>query len=323
VRGRRAYRTNAATWGNTDHRFHHQPLLGTVVEVRVPGACGGRVARRIDAAAVEEIARLEHVFSAFDPTSELERWKRGEVRSPSAEFSAAMRLALDWQERSGGTFNTSSGIVSAAWRKAEAAGEPPSTAELGALASSIAEPRFVIDGNGYPAPVGDCSGVNLNAFVKGWIADRAVQRARLVAPAVDVLVNAGGDLRHAGTSAIRIGIENPLRPYDNEPPVCTIELANAGLATSGRARRGFRIANHWYSHVIDPRSGQTVDSTSSISVVAHDAATADVLATIAGLISTDEALDYTEALGAACLIITPDGKRQHNKRWAAIELPGA
>lgn len=315
-----AHSPEPPAWGAHHYRYQHQPLLGTFVEVRVPAATEPSTADEIDDAVISEIERLQLVLSAFDPASELERWKRGEIDSPSVEFSAAMRLALDWQSRSGGTFNTSSGTVSAAWRRAELAGQPPTPVELAALASAIAEPRFVIDDNGRPVPVGDCSGVNLNAFAKGWIVDRGVDAARAIHPEIDVLVNAGGDLRHVGTAPLRVGIENPLRAFDNEPPVVVVNLDNAGLATSGRARRGFRVANEWHSHVIDPRTGATVDSTASISILAEDAATADVLATIAGLMPTSEALAYTSSLGAGCLIVDASGVLHSNRLWDAVEV---
>lgn len=309
----------APVWGVDDYRFHHQPLLGTFVEVRVPSAVDARAAEAIDQAVTAEMMRLQGVFSAFDPQSELERWKRGEVSEPSEEFSAAMRMALDWQRSSGGRFNTAAGVVTQLWKHAEAAGSAPSEEARRAASSSIALPRFAIDDHGRPSRGDDCTGINLNAFVKGWIVDRACEAARVAAPDADALVNAGGDLRHVGDAPIRIGIENPLRPYDNEPPVSIVRLCDAGLATSGRARRGFRINNVWYSHVVDPRSGNTVDHHASISVIAPDAATADVLATVAGLMPTDEALSYTQSLGCACFLIDPDGSMHANSAWAVVE----
>lgn len=308
------------SWGPDDYRFQHQPLLGTFVEIRVPWATDEAAAERIDRAVTAEMMRLENVFSAFNPESELERWKRGEVAEPSPDFSAAMRLALDWQVRSAGRFDTAVGVVTELWRRGETDGRVPSDDELAAAASTIKDPLFAIDTAGRPVPVGDCRGVNLNAFVKGWIVDRAVDTARSVAPSTDILVNAGGDLRHTGSAPIRIGIENPLRPYDNEPPVSIIELCDSGLATSGRARRGFRISGTWYSHVLDPRTGRTVDNHASISVVAADAATADVLATVAGLMPAEECLTYAEALGSPCFLIGPDGSKRGNGQWANIEV---
>jgi thiamine biosynthesis lipoprotein len=314
--------STSSPWGPDDFRFFHQPLLGTFVEVRLPSAVGAERAEQVDRAVIDEMSRLQAVFSAYDPDSELARWQRLEVEWPSEEFSAAMRLALTWQQRSDGRFNTASGVLTEMWRSAQSDGNVPTAADLAAVAVSIREPRFAVDPDGRAHPVGDCSGVNLNAFAKGWIVDRAGARARELVPDSDVLVNAGGDLRHAGGSPIRIGIENPLRPYDNESPLAIVRICGSGLATSGRARQGFRVNGRWYSHVIDPRTGQTVDNYASISVVAHDAATADVLATVLGLLEPADAVRYADEEGAACLLIAPDGAQTRNERWVALEETG-
>jgi thiamine biosynthesis lipoprotein len=312
-------RPAAPTWGERQYRFRHHPLLGTTVEIRVGAGATRRTAGRIDRVAVDEMLRLEQVFSTYRTDSELERWKRGEVPVPSEDLCSALALALDWQERSRGVFNTSSGTLTALWRLAEVRGVPPSQDEMAAAAAAVQHPQYCVE-DGVPFIAGDPSGINLNAFVKGWIADRALTAASLSAPGEDIVVNAGGDLCHSGASAIEVGIENPLRPYDNEPPVARVRVANGGLATSGLARRGFRIAGRWYPHVIDPRTAAAVDTIASISVVASDAATADVLATIVGLLPPEEATDHCTAIGLACLVIDPNGRHWSNRAWADLEV---
>jgi len=285
--------------------FRHQPLLGTVVEVRCDGADEDQ-AEAVDAAVVAETARLERVFTVHDPGSELRRWQRGEVEAPGPELADVLALALDWQLRSGGAFNPAAGAVAALWRAAEARGEPPTPAEQAAVAAVVRRPLYHLDPEGVPRldiavdPGAERGVLDLNALAKGWIVDRAMAAGRSVAPPeADLVVSAGGDLRHTGPGSARVGIENPLRPYDNEPPVVTVEVSDAGLATSGRARRGFRIGGRWYGHVVDPRTGATVDHVAGITVVGPDAATADVLATILGLMVPADAAAHGEAEGVA------------------------
>lgn len=306
------------------HRFRHHPLIGTVVEtvVELPDAVpddeAHRLARHLDEVVVAEMVRLERVCSAFDPASELERWKRGEVPEPSADLSDVLAAALAFQEGSAGTFNPMVGVLTDAWRAAAAAGAPPAPAGLERLAASIADPRYALDSSGRPVATGDCSGFQLNAFAKGWIVDRALDVACRDGVAASVTVNAGGDLAHRGDRPTRVAVENPLRPYDNEPPLMTIELADAGLATSGRARKGVRIGGRWYSHVVDPRTGRPVDDVASVSVVARDAGTADAMATVLGVLGVDEALAWATERGLALLRIAPDGSRVSNAAWNSL-----
>lgn len=307
--------------------FRHQPLLGTVVEVRCDGA-DDAAAEAVDAVVVAEIERLERIFTVHQADSELRRWQRGEVDEPGPELSEVLASALDWQLRSGGAFNPAAGAVVALWRAAEARGEPPAPAEQAAVAAVARQPLYHIDPGGVPhldvpvSPDAERGVIDLNALAKGWIVDRALAAGRAAGPAeADLVVSAGGDLAHSGPGSARVGIENPLRPYDNEPPVVTVEVRGAGLATSGRARRGFRIGGRWYGHVVDPRTGATADHMAGISVVAPDAATADVLATILGLMPPADAAAQGEEHGVACLVIAPDGAVTVNDRWRS--LPGA
>jgi thiamine biosynthesis lipoprotein len=302
----------------TEQVFSHQGLLGTVVEVRV--LAGSRqLAEAVDRVVVGEVDRLERVFSVFDETSELCRWRRGETHAMSAEFAQVLSAASEWMDRSGGRFNPLVGELTAMWLQAESDGVTPSQEAAGAAAAMIRAPRFVIE-HGSPVMTGDCSALNLNAMAKGFIVDRALDAAASCG-AGSVCVNAGGDLAHRGEGTVRAGIENPHRPYDNEPPVTVIEVSNAALATSGDARRGFRVGPDWFGHVIDPRTGWPVDRIASMSVVAPDAMTADVVATVAGVRSPTQAITYLEQLdGVEGLVIDADGQRVATTGWASREV---
>ena len=336
--------------GRTDREperfaFLHHPLLGTVVEV-VVWCDSPSTADDVDAAVVAEIERREAIFSAYRPDSEFRRWAGGALDTPGPELSEVLALALDWQLRSDGAFNPAAGELTALWRAAEETGVIPSDDEIEASVRSIAEPRFVLDGD-RPVLVGSGDGLQLNAIAKGHIVDAALAAALDVevgtahdAATVDavtggsaterttgrgvvsVLVNAGGDLAHRGVRPTVVGIENPLRPYDNEPPVARLVLRDAGLATSGSSRRGFTVGTRRHSHVIDPRTGHPVTSQASISVVAPRAATADVVATVAGVLDPEQAVALVAPMdGVGCLVIGPDGRHHSDPTWDAVAEP--
>ncbi len=300
--------------------FRHHPLLGTVVEVIVSNSDEAE-ARSLDAAVVAEIERLEDVFSAFRTDSELNRWKRDELDAPpSVDLSRVMAAALDWQDRSGGVFNPLAGQLSQVWADAEAAGTMPAAHALRDAADAIGEPRYeMVDG--VPTLRGDCTDLNLNAIAKGYIVDSAAHVAHAMAADVAVLVSAGGDMRHLGRAAAIVGIANPLRPYDNEPPVTSIALYNAGLATSGGSRRGFRFGEQRVSHELDARTGLPLRTHASISVVAPDAMTADALTTVTGALSPVDTVATIEARpDAACLVIDTDGRHHADRAWGRLAV---
>lgn len=302
-------------------RFRHHPYLGTDLEVRV-GGLDEDEAVALDAVVRAEVERLERIFSVFDENSELRRWARRDLARPGPELLEVLTGALHWQRWSGGRFNPFVGVIGRRWARAEREGVEPTEQELEALAGAIAAPRFAVDAEGRLAVLGDLDGADLNAYAKGWIVDRAIDRAVEAChrPAsLDLVVNAGGDLRHVGRHPLVVGIENPHRPYDNEPPLTTIGLRNAAVATSGPARRGFTVGERRHSRIIDPRTGHTVEQIASVSVVAPDAATADVAATALGVGEPTEAPARATVLGLACLLVRSDGEQQANEAWRHLE----
>ena len=289
--------------------FRHHGLLGTVVELRVTAA-DEEEAELVDGVVIAEIERLVAVLSARDERSELRRWARGEVTEPSSELAAVLASAEEWTRRSGGAFDPRVGRAVDVWSRAAADGRVPDADELGRAVEGTPD-----------APPGI---VDLSAIAKGWIVDRAVALGGSQTGVGSLTVNAGGDLRHVGGGSIVVGIEDPHRPYDNAPPLVAVRLGQGALATSGGARRGWRIDGRWYPHVLDPRTGRPVDRVASASVLAPDAATADVVATVLTVAEIDEGLAFVEGLeGVEALVVARDGTVSRSPGWAASEVRAA
>lgn len=289
------------------------PLLGVTVGVRV--AARRRVARAVATAVLAEVARLEEVCSRFRPASELERWKRGEVTAPSDDLTEVLTLVHRLQTTSGGAYNPCTGVVAERWRSAAVTGAAPSPAELAGLAASIAAPRFSL--HPVPHPTDDCGPLDLHAAGKGWIVDRALAAGLAAvdeAPAL-LVVDAGGDLRHAGTDPVRVGVADPVDRDQRAAPVATILLRDGAVATSGRTRQGFVVGDARHSHVLDPRTGYPVDHLASVTVVAPTAAIADGLATVLGVAPVDRVPALADAHGVACLVVDRTGGQHANAAW--------
>ena len=131
-------------------------------------------------------------------------------------------------------------------------------------------------------------GVDPTGLVKGWAAQQALDILKSAgAPAA--MINAGGDIAVYGQPAPGrswgIGIQHPLA---RDRILLTAELAGAGaVATSGSYERG--------EHVVDPRAGGLTSALLSATVIGHDLAFADALAT--GLYaSRGELLDHISRL---------------------------
>ena len=301
----------------------HEPLMGTAVELQLvlDGEDQEERGQSYTSAVIEEMVRLQNVLSSVDASSEFSRWSRGEVAKASSELFEVLTETAYWQSVSGGRFNPATAALSTLWKDAEMSGVIPAAQDAQAIADAIAAPRWKVRDGRVLEQLGDCTHSTLNAFAKGWIVDRAISMLMTFDGVRSATVNAGGDLRRSGVDSLLVGIENPHRPFDNEPPLTAVSVQNASLATSGSARKGFQIGDRHFGHVIDPRTGWPVESIASISVVADTAATADVLATILGVQEPIEAIAEAEDRNTAVFIVDSEGNQFRSEAWTQIEVP--
>ncbi|MER5180976.1 FAD:protein FMN transferase [Streptomyces sp. NPDC002896] len=121
--------------------------------------------------------------------------------------------------------------------------------------------------------------IDVGAVGKGYLVD-IVSAMLQEAGLSRFVVDASGDLRHAGERIIRVGLEHP---FDPRQVIGVANLQGRALCASGVTRRAWGDGLH---HVLDARTGVPVGGVVATWVVADEAAVADGLAT---------ALFFTEA----------------------------
>jgi thiamine biosynthesis lipoprotein len=148
---------------------------------------------------------------------------------------------------------------------------------------------------------------------KAYIIDHAVKAVRNAWPSIEaLLLNIGGDIVVWGRSC-EIAIADPGAWYDNAPPITIIDLQNAAVATSGTYARG--------AHLTDARSGQSLKTNVSATVVAEDAVTANALATTLCLTRADYGVQLAEATPGAEALRIASGVLQRTSGFALRERP--
>jgi hypothetical protein len=90
--------------------------------------------------------------------------------------------------------------------------------------------------------------IDVGAAGKGYLVDLVLDLLR-EGGVDDVVVDAGGDLRHHGPGVTRVGLEHPTRP---DHAVGAAPLQNQALCASAVTRRAWGDGLH---HVLDPRTG--------------------------------------------------------------------
>lgn len=304
-------------------RLNHEHVLGTSFELKVFDSSNDQAAKA-EAAALAEIDRLAKILSSYDPDSEISRWQltRNESVTVSAEFGSVLRLFDYWRASTGGALDPAAAVVARVWKEAAARGQLPSDAERARVVAEVARPHWQLDGDGTRASHLSDTALVFNSLTKSFILERAAAAAMSAAKPAGMVLNIGGDIVVRGQVRETIAIADPLSDAENATPLDRIVVAGGAVATSGNYRRGFDIAGHHYSHIVDPRTGLTAETVLSATVIAQDASTAGAMATSMCVLTPDESARLAAKYrGTEYLLIMRDGQRFHSPGWTSLQRP--
>ena len=289
-----------------------RPGLGTTVEIQAVSDSGDRSAEGMQAA-LEEMDRLEALLTRHREESALSVLNStGHLAVPPPELDRILRRAVDVHRTSGGAFDISIKPLLDLFEHTD----PHRLSD-----AEIREARSLVGIDGLRSRDGSLRlersgmGLTLDGIAKGWILDRMAEV--LIARGLDdYLISAGGDIRTGGRPATDrpwwIGIRDPEDGSWMDP---IISITGGAVATSGDYERSY-TPDRSFHHIVDGSEGRSPLHAASVTVLAPDATTADVLATTLFVKQPDEALSFIRALrGCSCLIITRDGRQIRSARW--------
>ena len=186
---------------------------------------------------------------------------------PGPELRALLDETLRWAEKTGRAFDPRIGHLVKPLRHAQL---PLPAARGEGTGNSIAA-----------SAMGD---FEEGAFGKGYALDRM-----LALIDGETLINFGGQIVVRGTREVTIA-----DPARRDEPVLAFTIENASLSTSSG------------SHILDPRTGRTAGERGSVSVIAGDALTADILSTALYVMGEDDGLRWAAANHVAVVFINPN-----------------
>ncbi|WP_431210219.1 FAD:protein FMN transferase [Puia sp. P3] len=303
--------------------FRFENVLGTSLELKVRTVSRGE-SSKAESAVMREISRLSAILSGYDSGSEFSRWRRtsDEPVRVSPELYEVLSLFDQWRERTGGALDASAEAVTRRWKAAAAQNRLPTDSELAAAVAEVREVHWKLDPLNHTATHIGRAPLMLNSFAKSYIIRRAADAGMAAGNIDGIVVNIGGDIVVAGSQPEDVLISNPVSDAENEMPMDRVRVRGRAVATSGNYRRGELILGRWYSHIVDPRTGQPAGSVLSATVVAPSATDAGALATVFNVLSTDESIQLAAGMpGIDYLIITKDGRRVESAGWRGWSLP--
>jgi len=259
------------------------------------------------------MAEMEHINKTMSPyikTSELYQINLLAAKHPvkiSQELFDLIKRSFYFSEISHGAFDIT--FASIGYRYDYRKHIKPSDAEIKASLKEINYRHIVLDDKNRTVFF-DMPGVriDLGGIAKGFAVDKSIERLQRCG-IKDAMVTAGGDSRIIGDHDGRpwmIGIKDPRNKKDS---VVAIPLANTAISTSGDYERYFIKNGVRYHHILNPRTGKSVRSTRSVTIIAPDATTTDGLSTTVFVLGPRAGLALAERLkDVDAVIIDSHGK---------------
>ncbi|MFA7240106.1 MAG: FAD:protein FMN transferase [Sulfuricellaceae bacterium] len=272
----------------------------------------GAQAQAAISAALEELKRLEAIFSVYRADSAISALNRnGVLENAPQDFVALTTRALALAKISDGVYDPTVQPLWQTYFRHFIGANPDPT---GPSAADIAAARALVDwraveldaDNRRIAFARPGMGLTLNSGAQGYITDRVADVLR--AHGFDRMLVDMGEPRALSAkpdgSAWRIAIANPAHPTSM---VATLDVVNQCVSTSGGYGTLFDQAGK-FTHLIDIRAGRTAPALLGVSVVAELGAIADGLSAAMLLAPVERRQEILRAAGGQkAIYVTPDG----------------
>ncbi len=290
--------------------------MDTFMNVRVYGENAQETAERC----VKEIERLDGLFDAQDPGSEIGRLNSEKNIQISADTFDIICRSGEVSELTEGAFDITVYPVVKLWGFTTGENRVPAEDEIDDALQFVDQSFVEIKGDAADrtASLPDNVEIGLGGIAKGYTSDRLIEIFREEG-VMSGIVSLGGNVAAYGTKPggkpWRVAIENPdvdskISALKNADYLGVVEVSDKSVITSGGYERFFEDDGVRYHHIIDPSTGYPADSgLISVSIISEDGCLADGLSTALFVMGKDRALSlWSEHRDMFdCILVDDDG----------------
>jgi len=286
-------------------------IMGTLVEITVIPANEKAIRE-----AFEALKKVDALMSTYKEDSEISILNREAKAQVSGETLEVIEDAIKFSNLTDGAFDITCRPLINLWKKAKKEEKVPSEMEIEEAISLVDYQRIILEGNQIRLEKKGMQ-IDLGGIAKGYAVDKAIEALKKNG-IKRALVNAGGDLYALGTDPQgekwQIGVQDP---RDEDKIIDIIKVKDKAVATSGDYRRYFTLEGKRFSHIVNPKTGLTVqDVPMSVTIIGPDATTTDALSTGVFVLGPEEGMKLIESLPEVEGMIISEGmKKLTSKGW--------
>jgi thiamine biosynthesis lipoprotein len=278
------------------------------------------IARNLQRAAIDWIARFEARYSRFIPESIVDQINAnagGDWLELDEDTDRLLSLCAQMHTLTRGVFDAAVLPFLRIWDWKADPPRIPSESEILAAREISGWDKVQRRPRAIRLPLRGM-GIDLGGIGKEFAVDELVTLARSFKIS-DLMIDIGQDIRVAGRSpgkdAWYIGLEEP-----DQPGQCwtALRLTDHAVATSGDYFRSFMLNGRRYGHILDPRTGLPVNNDcQAVSVIAPTCALAGILSTAGFILGAEEGLALIREQAGAEACITTESARHQTRRFSS------
>jgi FAD:protein FMN transferase len=265
-------------------------------------------------AAINEIQRIERLFTTFSDTSQTNLINENAGIKPvqvNKEMYDVIERSIKISEITQGAFDISYGSIDKRlWNFDQNMKTLPDAKIARRMVRLINYKNIILDKEKYTVFLKEKGmRIGFGGIGKGYAADRAkyILQQNGVSSGI---VNAAGDLTAWGYQPNKkpwtIGIANP---NSSHQPFSYLNITDMAIATSGNYEKFVVINGKKYSHTIDPKTGMPVHGIKSVTIISPNAEIADAMATPVTIMGITAGLNMINQIkNIACIIIDEQDK---------------
>ena len=218
-----------------------------------------------------------------------------------------IQQGIYYGELSDGAFDISIGRLTSLWDFQNRTTVPSSEEINNCLGFNYK--NIEIDGNNIRL-LSDKEMLDMGGIAKGFIADK--MKEYLLSQGVNQgIINLGGNIvcldKKDGKDNYKIGIQ---KPFDESGEViCSLNVSNKSIVTSGDYQRYFEENGKIYHHIIDVNTGYPIDNDlDSVTIINNSSIAGDALSTISFIYGLEKGIAFIESIpDTEAIFVTKDG----------------
>jgi thiamine biosynthesis lipoprotein len=279
-------------------------------------------------AALDLVDTIEDQLTVYRDYSEVSRLNQMAAEQPVVVAQNLFRLfeeSLELYRSTAGCFDITSGPLSKVWGFYRRSGCFPPRGEIGQALQRVGSRWLELDaGKSTVRFARRGMEINFNALGKGYALDCCAEHLQergvqdfLIHGGHSSMLARGSRLSGGPPQGWQVALRHPLIPGER---LAEVHLRDRALGTSGSGNQFFHHQGRRFGHILDPRTGKSVEGILSATVVTASALKADALATAFFVMGVERSLEYCQRSGDLSAILVSPGRRSGSLKLHTIGL---